>query len=95
MLIIFAFLPLLHPVGIRFAKAIVARISKAELRATSAEKVVSYRETVTDKSSTTCLAKSPNKHNRLYLHLYLAVVLVAGSWVSNGPADRDRYARHD
>merc|ERR1719472_223040 len=29
--------------------------------------VVSYRETVTEKSSVTCLAKSPNKHNRLYL----------------------------
>mmetsp|Transcript_7094 Transcript_7094/g.10920 ORF Transcript_7094/g.10920 Transcript_7094/m.10920 type:complete len:876 (-) Transcript_7094:96-2723(-) len=29
--------------------------------------VVSYRETVTDNSSQTCLSKSPNKHNRLYL----------------------------
>merc|ERR1712186_270876 len=29
--------------------------------------VVSYRETVTNKSSVTCLAKSPNKHNRIYL----------------------------
>merc|ERR1711981_1558842 len=29
--------------------------------------VVSYRETVTEKSSVTCLAKSPNKHNRIYL----------------------------
>merc|ERR1712061_832320 len=29
--------------------------------------VVSYRETVQDTSSQTCLAKSPNKHNRLYL----------------------------
>jgi len=29
--------------------------------------VVSYRETVQDNSSITCLAKSPNKHNRLYL----------------------------
>merc|ERR1719449_222569 len=29
--------------------------------------VVSYRETVTDTSSQTCLAKSPNKHNRIYL----------------------------
>merc|ERR1712227_1061538 len=28
--------------------------------------VVSYRETVTALSSQTCLAKSPNKHNRLY-----------------------------
>merc|ERR1712079_837734 len=28
--------------------------------------VVSYRETVNDTSSMTCLAKSPNKHNRLY-----------------------------
>merc|ERR1711881_5102 len=29
--------------------------------------VVSYRETVTQESSQTCLAKSPNKHNRIYL----------------------------
>merc|ERR1719174_3631418 len=29
--------------------------------------VVSYRETVTMKSSVTCLSKSPNKHNRLYM----------------------------
>merc|ERR1712070_946643 len=29
--------------------------------------VVSYRETVTEESSQTALAKSPNKHNRLYL----------------------------
>lgn len=29
--------------------------------------VVSYKETVQDKSSITCLAKSPNKHNRIYM----------------------------
>ena len=29
--------------------------------------VVSYRETVTETSSQTCLSKSPNKHNRLYM----------------------------
>merc|ERR1719226_445795 len=29
--------------------------------------VVSYRETVNEVSSQTCLAKSPNKHNRIYL----------------------------
>merc|ERR1712066_613082 len=29
--------------------------------------VVSYRETVQETSSQTCLAKSPNKHNRIYL----------------------------
>merc|ERR1719428_1493682 len=29
--------------------------------------VVSYRETVTAESNQTCLAKSPNKHNRLYV----------------------------
>merc|ERR1719450_1656578 len=29
--------------------------------------VVAYRETVTTESSQTCLAKSPNKHNRIYL----------------------------
>merc|ERR1712124_150920 len=29
--------------------------------------VVSYRETVSEFSSVTCLSKSPNKHNRLYV----------------------------
>ena len=29
--------------------------------------VVSYRETVTAESSVTCLSKSPNKHNRLFM----------------------------
>jgi elongation factor 2 len=29
--------------------------------------VVSYRETVTEESTITCLSKSPNKHNRLFL----------------------------
>jgi len=29
--------------------------------------VVSYRETVSEKSSQTCLSKSPNKHNRLFM----------------------------
>merc|ERR1712054_16920 len=32
-----------------------------------ADPVVSYRETVSCESSQTCLAKSPNKHNRIYL----------------------------
>lgn len=31
------------------------------------DSVVSYRETVTATSSQTCLSKSPNKHNRLYV----------------------------
>ena len=29
--------------------------------------LVGFRETVLEKSNQTCLAKSPNKHNRLYL----------------------------
>ena len=29
--------------------------------------VVSYRETVAEESTITCLSKSPNKHNRLFL----------------------------
>lgn len=29
--------------------------------------VVSYRESVIEESSITCLSKSPNKHNRLYM----------------------------
>jgi len=35
-----------------------------ELKTT--DPVVSFRETVTEKSKETCLSKSPNKHNRLY-----------------------------
>merc|ERR1712223_1614825 len=34
---------------------------------TVSDPVVSYRETVQEESSVTCLAKSPNKHNRIYL----------------------------
>merc|ERR1719254_179185 len=34
---------------------------------TVSDPVVSYRETVGEMSSVTCLAKSPNKHNRIYL----------------------------
>ena len=29
--------------------------------------VVTFRETVQEESSMTCLSKSPNKHNRLYM----------------------------
>jgi len=28
--------------------------------------IVTYKETVTETSSQVCMAKSPNKHNRLY-----------------------------
>merc|ERR1719362_1217685 len=34
---------------------------------TVSDPVVSYRETVTELSNQACLAKSPNKHNRIYL----------------------------
>merc|ERR1712007_360207 len=34
---------------------------------TVGDPVVSYRETVTEESTQVCLAKSPNKHNRIYL----------------------------
>merc|ERR1711966_334673 len=46
--------------------------------------VVSYRETVTAESSQTCLAKSPNKHNRLYV---VAVPLAdeLGKEIEDGP----------
>jgi len=33
----------------------------------TSEPVVTYRETVSEKSNQVCLAKSPNKHNRLYM----------------------------
>merc|ERR1712083_443893 len=39
----------------------------AQCEFTVSDPVVSYRETVSEQSSVTCLAKSPNKHNRLYL----------------------------
>ncbi len=29
--------------------------------------VVSYRETISEESNQTCLSKSPNKHNRLFM----------------------------
>ena len=34
---------------------------------TKSDPVVPYKETVTAKSSQICMAKSPNKHNRLYV----------------------------
>merc|ERR1712232_1387862 len=39
----------------------------AQCEFTVGDPVVSYRETVTDESNQICLAKSPNKHNRIYL----------------------------
>jgi len=39
----------------------------AQCEFTVSDPVVSYRETVNDTSNQTCLAKSPNKHNRIYL----------------------------
>merc|ERR1712115_170723 len=33
----------------------------------TSDPVVSYRETLSELSSQTCLSKSPNKHNRLYM----------------------------
>jgi elongation factor 2 len=39
----------------------------AKIEITKSDPVVPYKETVTDKSSQVCMAKSPNKHNRLYV----------------------------
>merc|ERR1712025_1412020 len=39
----------------------------AQCEFTDGDPVVSYRETVTAESNQTCLSKSPNKHNRIYL----------------------------
>merc|ERR1712055_1033865 len=36
-------------------------------RLAKSDPVVSYRETVQEESSQTCLSKSPNKHNRLFM----------------------------
>jgi elongation factor 2 len=39
----------------------------AKIPITQSDPVVPYKETVTTKSSQICMAKSPNKHNRLYV----------------------------
>ena len=39
----------------------------AKIPITQSDPVVPYKETVTSKSSQICMAKSPNKHNRLYV----------------------------
>ena len=39
----------------------------AKIEITKSDPVVPYKETVTAKSSQICMAKSPNKHNRLYV----------------------------
>lgn len=43
----------------------LAELAKVEF--TQSEPVTSFRETVTEASSETCLAKSPNKHNRIWV----------------------------
>jgi elongation factor 2 len=39
----------------------------AQIAIIVSEPVVTYKETVTTDSTQVCLAKSPNKHNRLYV----------------------------
>jgi len=39
----------------------------AQIPLKTSDPVVSYRETVSEESSITCLSKSPNKHNRLFM----------------------------
>ncbi|OII73721.1 GTPase translation elongation factor 2 [Cryptosporidium ubiquitum] len=39
----------------------------AQIEIVASDPIVSYRETVINLSSQTCLSKSPNKHNRLYM----------------------------
>jgi len=46
-------------------KDLVEEYAKIEIK--KSDPVVSYKETVTEESSQVCLAKSPNKHNRLYV----------------------------
>ena len=46
-------------------KDLVEEYAKIEIK--KSDPVVTYKETVMAESSQTCLAKSPNKHNRLYL----------------------------
>jgi elongation factor 2 len=42
----------------------------AQIPLIKGDPVVQYRETVTAESSITCLSKSPNKHNRLYMKAF-------------------------
>lgn len=44
---------------------LVNEYAKIEIK--KSDPVVTYKETVSAESSQTCLAKSPNKHNRLYV----------------------------
>ena len=46
-------------------KDLVEEYAKIEIK--KSDPVVTYKETVMAESSQTCLAKSPNKHNRIYL----------------------------
>jgi len=39
----------------------------AQIELKKSDPVVSYRETVSEESNQTCLSKSPNKHNRLFM----------------------------
>jgi len=61
------------------------------------EPVVSFRETVSEESSETCLSKSPNKHNRIFakaspLTEELAVDIDAGKVTArDDPKNRARY----
>jgi len=60
--------------------------------------VVSYRESVSEKSSEACLSKSPNKHNRLYAEVEamagdLQAEIEEGT-VSSAPKDGKEQARY-
>merc|ERR1712167_350640 len=46
-------------------KDLVEEYAKCDIK--KGDPVVLYKETITEESSQMCLAKSPNKHNRLYL----------------------------
>ena len=45
----------------------LVQVINTETDITQSDPVVPYKETVTSKSSQICMAKSPNKHNRLYV----------------------------
>merc|ERR1712226_267898 len=57
----------------------------AQCEFTVSDPVVSYLETVSEQSSVTCLAKSPNKHNRLYLEA-LPMPEDLSKCIEDGPA---------
>lgn len=55
------------PIGLLFNGMQDLEEDHAGIPIKTSDPIVSYRETVSEESGQTCLSKSPNKHNRLYM----------------------------